>query len=311
MLVLAPGAGAGADRLLVLVLGAGRRCWRWRCKLSVDVVETGCWCRAPGAGAVSWLRTRRRQFAGAGAGAGRRWCWCGRGNRSGRKSASSIQIMLDGNLNILARSQKSISLSSGEAEFVSIVLIVLQIVASSMLLLLGPANDTYGLCCLRAYFCAHKLISTLREGDGERKTIRCYSPNRDSDGVLAANKNELAALLKGCRCWCWCCGPECWCCELAERAWKTGRCRKLAAQAADILVPASRMSTGRGILPSYLGLCWCNLGDRGGKENGRYLRDCSQKSRTVAKLFLQETMVLFRGVRPFPPTPGPPTLHWL
>ena len=37
------------------------------------------------------------------------------------------------------------------------------------------------------------------------------------------------------------------------------RCRKLAAQAAYILVPASRMSTGRGILPSYLGLCWCNL----------------------------------------------------
>ena len=62
-------------------------------------------------------------------------------------------------------------------------------------------------------------------------------------------------------------------CELAERAFKTGggagrvlvsantssaRCRKLAAQAAYILVAASRMSTGRGILPSYLGLCWCN-----------------------------------------------------
>ena len=41
----------------------------------------------------------------------------------------------------------------------------------------------------------------------------------------------------------------------ADRA----RCRKLAAQAACILVPASRMSTGRGILPSYLGLCWCNF----------------------------------------------------
>ena len=39
-------------------------------------------------------------------------------------------------------------------------LIVLQIVASSMLLdTAWPwANDTYGLCCLRAYFCAHKLI---------------------------------------------------------------------------------------------------------------------------------------------------------
>ena len=67
-----------------------------------------------------------------------------------------------------------------------------------------------------------------------------------------------------------CCGPGCLCCELAERAFKTGggtelakrtgagvsclcalwRCRKLAVQAAYILVPASRMSTGRGILPS-------------------------------------------------------------
>ena len=34
---------------------------------------------------------------------------------------------------------------------------------------------------------------------------------------------------------------------------------KLAGQAAYILVPASRMSTGRGILPSYLGLRWCNF----------------------------------------------------
>ena len=40
------------------------------------------------------------------------------------------------------------------------------------------------------------------------------------------------------------------------------RCRKPAVQAAHILVPASRMSTGRGILPSYLGLlCWCNFFD--------------------------------------------------
>ena len=91
-----------------------------------------------------------------------------------------------------------------------------------------------------------------------RKIIRCYSPNRDIYGVLAANKNELAALSKGCRCWCWCCGPGRWCCE-AERAFKTGRCHKLAVQAAYILAPASRMSTGRGILPSYLGLCWCNF----------------------------------------------------
>ena len=89
--------------------------------------------------------------------------------------------------------------------------------------------------------------------------------------LLQIRMSWLRALSKGCRCWCWCCGPGRWCCELAERAFKTGggagrvlvsadcaRCRKLAAQAACILVPASRMSTGRGILPSYLGLCWCN-----------------------------------------------------
>ena len=88
--------------------------------------------------------------------------------------------------------------------------------------------------------------------------------------LLQTRMSWLRALFEGCRCWC--CGPGCWCCELAERSFETGRgagrvlvsadcarCRKLAAQAAYILVPASRMSTGRGILPSYLGLCWCNL----------------------------------------------------
>ena len=63
----------------------------------------------------------------------------------------------------------------------------------------------------------------------------------------------LRALSKGGRCWC--CGPGRWCCELAERAFKTGAalvrrwCRCWCCQLA---------STGRGILPSYLGLCWCN-----------------------------------------------------
>ena len=104
------------------------------------------------------------------------------------------------------------------------------------------ATEAYGLCRLCAYFCAqghtalsfcrslpqacymlfviycaHKLISTLFEGDGERKITLCYFPNRDGDGAFATNKNELAAPSKGCRCWCWCCGPGRWCCELAER----------------------------------------------------------------------------------------------
>ena len=127
------------------------------------------------------------------------------------------------------------------------------------------ANDTYGLCCLRAYFCAHKLIRA-------RSYVVIPQVGIAMGFLLQIRMSWLRALSKGCRCWCWCCGPGCWCCELAERAFKTGggsvrvlvsadcaRCRKLAVQAALILVPASRMSTGRGILPSYLGLCWCNF----------------------------------------------------
>ena len=44
------------------------------------------------------------------------------------------------------------------------------------------ASEAYGLC-------AHNLSAYTYT----RKIIRCYSPNWDSYGVLAANKNELAA----------------------------------------------------------------------------------------------------------------------
>ena len=44
------------------------------------------------------------------------------------------------------------------------------------------ANDTYGLCRLRAHFCAHKLI---RADHALQDHIAM--------GLLAANKNELAA----------------------------------------------------------------------------------------------------------------------
>ena len=54
------------------------------------------------------------------------------------------------------------------------------------------ANDTYGLCRLRTYFCA------------------C----NHSYGVPTA-MSWLRALSKGCRCWCWC-----WCCELAVHVWR-------------------------------------------------------------------------------------------
>ena len=41
--------------------------------------------------------------------------------------------------------------------------------------------------------------------------------------LLQIRMSWLRALSKGCRCWCWCCGPGCWCCGLAERGFKTGR----------------------------------------------------------------------------------------
>ena len=48
-------------------------------------------------------------------------------------------------------------------------------------------NDTYGLCCLRAYFCAHKLIRARSYVVIPQVGIAI------GYGVLAANKNELAA----------------------------------------------------------------------------------------------------------------------
>ena len=89
------------------------------------------------------------------------------------------------------------------------------------------ASEAYGLCSpfvrIMLYAQGHTALSSCRSlPQACYKVNSGYSPNRDSYGVLAANKNELAALSKGCRCWCWCCGPGCWCCELAERAFKTG-----------------------------------------------------------------------------------------
>ena len=59
---------------------------------------------------------------------------------------------------------------------------------------------------------------------------RCYSPiNRIAMGfLLQIRMSWLRTLSKGCRCWCWCCGPGCWCCELA----KDGRRRWSGAGAA-------------------------------------------------------------------------------
>ena len=137
-----------------------------------------------------------------------------------------------------------------------------------ILLGLGPiwANDTYGFCCLRACFCAHKLIRARAMGLLRMSWLRALSTGRP--------------------CWCWCCGLGCWwlsarlrraavlvgCWCRPDVSWQSalvlasagcarcgGAVRWLCVQAVYILVPASRMSTSRGMLPSYLGLCWLNL----------------------------------------------------
>ena len=122
-----------------------------------------------------------------------------------------------------------------------------------------------------------------------RINLYAQEHTRDSYGVLTANlirMSWLRALSKGCQCWCWCCGPGCWWLSARIRraavlvgcwcrprvSWQSAtvlvsagcaHCRGavswLCVQAVYILVPASRMSTGRGMLPSYLGLCWFNL----------------------------------------------------
>ena len=137
-------------------------------------------------------------------------------------------------------------------------LIVLQIVASSILqsqqwrwilLGLGPMTLT-GFA-----FCAHTFVRINLHAQDH---TLLFPKLGIAIGVLIVNKNELAAALVGR----WC---RCRCCQLAKRtgtgvSWLRALwSRKLAVQAAYILVPASRASTGRGILPSYLGLCWCNF----------------------------------------------------
>ena len=56
----------------------------------------------------------------------------------------------------------------------------------------------------------------------------------------------------------------------------------MAAQAAHFLVPASRMSTGRGTLPSYVGLCRCNLFKRAFSKVGAIEGTCGMMSWLVS-----------------------------
>ena len=162
--------------------------------------------------------------------------------------------------------------------------IVLQIVASSVLqrqywrwilLGLGPMTLTGFAVCAQTFV---------------RINLYAQEHTRDSYGVLTANlirMSWLRALSRGCQCWCWCCGPGCWWLSARIRraavlvgcwcrprvSWQSapvlvsagcarcgGAVSWLCVQAVYILVPASCMSTGRGMLPSYLGLCWFKNG---------------------------------------------------
>ena len=110
-------------------------------------------------------------------------------------------------------------------------LIVLQIVASIMLqghnsgagYCLALANDTYGLCCLRAYLCVHQLTRA-------RSYVVIPPIGIAMAFLLQIRMSWLRALLKGCRCWC---------CELAERAFKTG------GGAGRVLAPLPVLSAGK------------------------------------------------------------------
>ena len=105
---------------------------------------------------------------------------------------------------------------------------------------LALANDTYGLCCLRAYLCVRQLIRA-------RSYVVIPPIGIAMAFLLQIRMSWLRALSKGCRCWCWCCGPGCWCCELAERAFKTG------GGAGRVLAPLPVLSAGKAHR------CWCQL----------------------------------------------------
>ena len=57
------------------------------------------------------------------------------------------------------------------------------------------ANDAYGLCCLRAYFCAHKLTRA-------RSHIVIPQIGIAMGFLLQIRMSWLRALSKRCRCWC-------------------------------------------------------------------------------------------------------------
>ena len=108
---------------------------------------------------------------------------------------------------------------------------------------------------------------------------------------------EVAGAGAGCPCWCWVLGAGagagavswlctwwrgCWCrCWCWMPLW---RCRKLAVQA---------VSTGRGILPSYLGLCWCNF--RPG-QHGEYKGDMDIHTHLAILLYRSKMLLRAPGI---------------
>ena len=106
------------------------------------------------------------------------------------------------------------------------------------------ASEACRLCRLRAHFCAHDLILIRAKYFCAHNLVRA----RSYVAIplwLQIKMSWLRALSKGCRCWCWCCGPGRWCCELAERAFMTG------GGAGRALAPLPVLSAGEAHR------CWC------------------------------------------------------
>ena len=78
----------------------------------------------------------------------------------------------------------------------------------------GPwANDTYGLCCLRACFCAHNLFRAR-----SYVVIPCCARGGDRVPVLGACELAVRVVPTGCGCWVLVLGAVSWLCAW----WKQG-----------------------------------------------------------------------------------------
>ena len=251
-------------QVLVLVLGAGRRCWA-----PVLGVETGCrWVRA-----VSWLRAWWRRGAGAGwvlgGGAGAvSWLYARNIIRCRRLSVLCLLVLQGADrcqgcwccelavhvLETLVAVRRYGCRSA--AYFCARKLMVetgcFKLVPGALDTAWPCANDTYGLCCLRAYFCAHKLNLFRARSYVD---IPCCARGGDRVPVLGAVAG------------CWVCvvGAGAGCCQLAVRVVETGRrvlavrvwCCELACRC-WVLVGCCQVAGARCVCVVQIG-CWCRV----------------------------------------------------